>query len=151
MVTNDQIIRLAVGLAVPVLLAPFAVLGLRRLFAIFLTEGVEIFSTLTLMSDDARTLGALMAKLNVIVMLSAWLILYTCNCFDLNYLLVTGIGLAGLAGAMLITAMTIKSNLEIEGRTLWMVTLLAFTGGNLPIIVVIGVLLALLPRIMGLS
>ena len=71
--------------------------------------------------------------------------------FDLNYLLVTGIGLAGLAGAMLITAMTIKSNLEIEGRTLWMVTLLAFTGGNLPIIVVIGVLLALLPRIMGLS
>ena len=151
MVTNDQIIRLVVGLAVPVVLAPFAVLGLRRLFAIFLTEGVEIFSTLTLMSDDARRLGALMAKLNVIVMLSAWLILYTCSCFDLNYLLVTGIGLAGLAGAMLITAMTIKSNLEIEGRTLWMVTLLAFTGGNLPIIVVIGVLLALLPRIMGLS
>jgi len=47
--------------------------------------------------------------------------------------------------------MTIKSNLEIEGRTLWMVTLLAFTGGNLPIIVVIGVLLALLPRIIGLG
>jgi len=149
-VTQDEIIKLAVGLAIPIILAPFAVLGLRRLFALFLTEGIEIFSSLTLVSDDARTLGALMAKLNVIVMLSAWLILYTCSCFDLNYLLVTGIGLAGLAGAMIITAMTIKSNLEIEGRTLWMVTLLAFTGGNLPIIVVIGVLLALLPRIMGL-
>ena len=151
MVTQDQIIKLAVGLVVPLLLAPFAVLGLRRLFAIFLTEGVELFSTLTLMSDDARTLGTLMAKLNVIVMLSAWMILYTCDCFGLSYLLVTGIGLAGLAGAMIITAMTIKSNLEIEGKTLWMVTLLAFTGGNLPIIVTIGVLLALLPRILGLS
>ena len=149
--TQDEIIKLAVGLAIPILLAPFAVLGLRRLFALFLTEGIEIFSSLTLVSDDARTLGALMAKLNVIVMLSAWLILYTFSCFNLNYLLVTGIGLAGLAGAMIITAMTIKSNLDIEGRTLWMVTLLAFTGGNLPIIVVIGVLLALLPRIMGLG
>ncbi len=149
--TQDEIIKLAVGLAIPIILAPFAVLGLRRLFALFLTEGIEIFSSLTLASDDAQTLGALMAKLNVIVMLSAWLILYTCSCFDLNYLLVTGIGLAGLAGAMIITAMTIKSNLEIEGRTLWMVTLLAFTGGNLPIIVIIGVLLALLPRIMGLG
>lgn len=151
MVTQDQIIKLAVGLVVPLLLAPFAVLGLRRLFAIFLTEGVELFSTLTLLSDDARTLGSLMAKLNVIVMLSAWMILYTCDFFGLSYLLVTGIGLAGLAGAMIITAMTIKSNLEIEGKTLWMVTLLAFTGGNLPIIVTIGVLLALLPRILGLS
>ena len=149
--TQDEIIKLAVGLAIPILLAPFAVLGLRRLFALFLTEGIEIFSSLTLVSDDARTLGALMAKLNVIVMLSAWLILYTCSCFDLNYLLVTGIGLAGLAGAMIITSMTIKSNLDIEGRTLWMVTLLAFTGGNLPIIVIIGVLLALLPRIMGMG
>ena len=149
--TQDQIIKLAVGLVVPLLLAPFAVLGLRRLFAIFLTEGVELFSTLTLLRDDARTLGSLMAKLNVIVMLSAWMILYTCDFFGLSYLLVTGIGLAGLAGAMIITAMTIKSNLEIEGKTLWMVTLLAFTGGNLPIIVTIGVLLALLPRILGLS
>ncbi len=149
--TPDQIITLAVGLAVPVLLAPVAILGLRRLFAIFLTEGVELFSTLTLTSDDARTLGSLMAKFNVIVMLSAWLILYTCSCFEVDSLLVTGIGLAGLAGAMFITAMTIKSNLEIEGKALWMVTLLAFTGGNLPIIVTIGVLLALLPRILGLG
>jgi len=151
MVTQEQIITLAVGLAVPLLLAPLAVLGLRRLFAIFLTEGVELFSSLTLSSSDARTLGSLLAKLNVIVMLFAWMILYTCHCFQQDLLLVTGIGLAGLAGAMLITAMTIKSNLEITGRTLWMVTLLAFTGGNLPIIVTIGVLLALLPRILGLS
>ena len=150
MVTQEQIITLAVGLAVPLLLAPLAVLGLRRLFAIFLTEGVELFSTLTLSSSDARTLGSLLAKLNVVVMLFAWIILYTCHCFQRDLLLVTGIGLAGLAGAMLITAMTIKSNLEITGRTLWMVTLLTFTGGNLPIIVTIGALLALLPRILGL-
>ena len=148
---SDQMIRLAVGLAVPVLLAPFAVMGLRRLFAIFLAEGLELFSTLKLGDEDARTLGALMAKLNVVVLLFAWLILYTCEYFDQNAWIVTGIGLGGLAGAMLITLMTLKANLEIEGRTLWAVSLLAFTGGNLPIIVITGALLAVLPRILSLG
>ncbi len=46
--TGEEIIRLAVGLAVPLVLAPFAILGLRRLFTIFLTEGVELVSTVTL-------------------------------------------------------------------------------------------------------
>ncbi len=148
---SDQMIRLAVGLAIPVLLAPFAIMGLRILFAIFLSEGIELFSTRTLDSADARTLGALIAKLNVVVLLFAWLILYTCECFDQNAWIVTGIGLAGLAGAMLITLMTVKANLEIEGRTLWAVSLLACTGGNLPIIVLTGVLLAILPRILSLG
>ena len=148
---TDQMIRLAVGLAVPVLLAPFAVMGLRRLFAIFLSEGIELFSTLTLGGEDARTLGALMANLNVVVLLFAWLILYTCEYFVQNAWIVTGIGLGGLAGAMLITLMTVKSNIEIEGRALWAVSLLAFTGGNLPIIVITGVLLAVLPRILSLG
>ncbi len=147
-VTREEIIRLAVGLAVPMLLAPFAVLGLRRLFAIFITEGVELFSTVTLVGEDARTLGSLMAKLNVAVMLFAWLILWTCHCLDVQHLVVMGIGLAGLVGAIMITAVTIKSNLELEGRALWMVALLAFTGGNLPIIVVVGVLLAVFSRIL---
>ena len=148
---SEQMIRLAVGLAVPVLVAPFAVLGQRKLFAIFLSEGIELFSTWTLDGEDARTLGTLMAKLNVVVLLLAWLILYTCECFDQDVWIVTGIGLGGLAGAMLITLMTVKSNLEIEGRTLWAVSLLAFAGGNLPLIVLTGVLLAILPRILSLG
>ena len=143
--------RLAVGLAIPLLLSPLAVLGLRKLFSIFLLEGVELFSTLPLDGPDARNLGALMAKLNVVVLLFAWMILYTCECYDQALWLVTGIGLAGLAGAMLITTMVIKSNLEITGRELWAVSLLAFTGGNLPIIVITGVLLAILPRILNLG
>ncbi len=146
---SDQTIRLAVGLAIPVLLSPLAVLGLRRLFSVFLLEGVELFSTLPLDAGDARTLGSMMAKLNVIVLLFAWLILYTCECFDQSLWIVTGIGLGGLAGAMLVTLMIIKANLEIYGRELWAVALLAFTGGNLPIIVIVGVLLAILPRILS--
>ena len=148
---SDEMKRLAVGLAIPILLAPFAIMGLRKLFAIFLAEGIELFSTQSLGGEDAKTLGALMAKLNVVVLLFAWLILYTCDSFDQNAWIVTGIGLGGLAGAMMITLLTIKSNLEIEGRTLWAVSLLAFTGGNLPIIVVTGALLALLPRILSLG
>ncbi len=146
--TREEIIRLAVGLAVPTLLAPFAVLGLRRLFALFITEGVELFSTVTMEGEDAKTLGSLMAKLNVAVMLLAWLILYTCHCLDVRHLVVMGIALAGVAGAILITAAAIKSNLPLEGRELWMVALLAFTGGNLPIIVILGVLLAIFSRIL---
>ncbi len=148
---SEQMIRLAIGLAVPILLAPFAIIGLRKLFAIFLSEGVELFSTMTLGGDEAETLGSLMAKLNVVVLLLAWLILYTCECFDQNAWIVTGIGLGGLAGAMLITLMTVKSNLEIEGRALWAVSLLTFTGGNLPLIVITGALLAVLPRVLSLG
>ncbi len=146
--TREEIIRLAVGLAVPTLLAPFAVLGLRRLFAIFITEGVELFSTVTMEGEDAKTLGSLMAKLNVAVMLFAWWILFTCHSFDVPHLVVMGIALAGVTGAIMITAATIKSNLPLEGRELWMVALLAFTGGNLPIIVILGVLLAIFSRIL---
>jgi hypothetical protein len=147
--TREQVIELSLGLAIPVLLAPFVILGLRRLFAIFLTQGIELFSPLTLGDEDIQTLGSLMAKLNVIVMLFAWLILFTCEHFDVHFYLVTGIGLAGLAGALLITVMVVKSNLELEGLPLWMVALLAFTGGNLPIIVIAGVLLAVLPKILS--
>ena len=146
--TREEIIRLAVGLGVPTLLAPFAVLGLRRLFAIFLTEGVELFSTVTLEREDARTLGSLMAKLNIAVMLFAWLILYTCHCLDVRHFVVMGIGLAGVVGAIMITVAAIKSNLPLEGRDLWIVSLLVFTGGNLPIIVGVGVLLAIFSRLM---
>ena len=146
---SDQTIRLIVGLAIPVLLAPLAVLGLRKLFSVFLLEGVELFSTLPLDAGDARTLGSMMAKLNVIVLLFAWLILYTCECFDQSLWIVTGIGLGGLAGAMLVTLMVVKANLDIYGRELWSVALLSFAGGNLPIIVIVGVLLAILPRILS--
>ncbi len=103
---------------------------------------------MTLEGEDAKTLGSLMAKLNVAVMLLAWLILYTCHCLDVRHLVVMGIALAGVAGAILITAAAIKSNLPLEGRELWMVALLAFTGGNLPIIVTVGVLLAIFSRIL---
>ncbi len=148
---TDEMMRLTVGLAVPVLLAPFAVMGLRRLFAIFLSEGIELFSTMTLDSEEARTLGSLMAKLNVVVLLLAWLILFTCECFDQSAWIVTGIGLGGMAAAMLITLMTVKSNLEIEGGALLAVSLLTFTGGNLPLIVITGALLAILPRVLSLG
>ena len=135
---SDEMIRLAIGLAVPVLLAPLAILGMRKLFTIFLSEAMELFSTVTLGNEDARTLGSLMAKLNVMVLLFAWLILFTCEHFNLSTWIVTGIGLGGLACAMLITFITVKSNLEIEGRELLGVSLLTFTGGNLPIIVITG-------------
>ncbi len=114
--TREEIIRLAVGLAVPTLLAPFAVLGLRRLFAIFITEGVELFSTVLLEGDDAKTLGSLMAKLNVAVMLLAWLILFTCHSLDVQHLVVMGIALAGVTGAILITVATRRSSFENSSK-----------------------------------
>ena len=51
---SDEMIRLAVGLAIPILLAPFAIMGLRKLFAIFLAEGIELFSTQSLGGEDAK-------------------------------------------------------------------------------------------------
>lgn len=141
---KTQIIVLAVGLGVPLVFAPLVVLGLKHLFALFVAEGAELFANVNLTRSDSRTLGALLAKLNVVVLLLAWLALWTCRCLGQDPLVVTAIGLAGLLLAMIVTMMIVRVNLEVEGRPLLLVGLLTFAGGNLPLILLTAVMTAIL-------
>lgn len=140
---TQQIILTAVGYAVPILAAPIAVVVLRRLFAVFLTEGTELFADFSLEPDDARAVGSLMAKFNVFVLLLAWLALFTCMCFNQPHYLLLGIALAGVLSAILISILIVRSNLKMQGGTMMMVGILSFAGGNLPIIVIVSGLMVL--------
>jgi hypothetical protein len=131
------------GLVIPVVLAPLVVLGLRRLFAVFLVESVDLFGYGTLDRKDALVLGALTAKLNVVVLLVAWLGLYTCLCFHQSNTLLMAIALGGVLSAILVTTLIVRANLRLAGRTLLIVGLLVFAGGNLPLIVIAAVTMAI--------
>ena len=142
---NAEIITMAVGLALPVLAAPFVVLAQRRLFAIFLMEGAELLGDLTIARKDAFALGSLLAKLDTLVLLVAWLAMFTCRCFDQPVLLLSGIALAGVFGAIVVTTVIVHTNVRrLDVRTVLMVGMIVFAGGNLPLIVIAAVLMAFL-------
>ncbi len=144
--SGTEILAWSIGLGLPVLAAPPAVIGLRYLFALFLSEGVELFGNMTLAREDTLVLGTMMAKLNVAVLLMTWLALFTCDRFGLSPWLSMGIALTGMSAALLLTVGIVRTNLGVAGRTLAIVGMLAFAGGNLPIIIMVGSLLVLLPK-----
>jgi len=144
-VERAEIILMTVGLVLPVVGAPFVVMGQRRLFSIFFTEGVDILGNITMARKDALLAGALLAKLNVLVLLVAWLALFTCRCFHQPVLLLSSIALAGIMGAITVTTLIVHTNVRrLDAKTVVMVGLIVFTGGNLPLIVITAALMAFL-------
>jgi hypothetical protein len=144
-VERAEIIRMVAGLGLPVIAAPVVALVLRRFFALFYAEGVDLLGNITIEKKDARALGALMAKLNVVVLLVAWLSLFTCHCFGQSAWLLAAIALAGITIAVVITTLLVHTNVRrLKARTVVFVGLLVFAGGNLPLIVVTAALMALL-------
>ena len=140
-----EIITMAIGLGLPVIALPFVVLAQRRLFAIFLLEGVELLGDMTIARKDALSLGSLLAKLDALVLLVAWLALFTCRYFDQPVLLLSAIALSGVAGAIVVTTVIVHTNIRrLDTRTVMMVGMIVFAGGNLPLIVVAAVLMVFL-------
>lgn len=140
-----EIITMALGLGLPVLALPLVVVAQRRLFAIFLLEGVELLGNMSIARKDALSLGSLLAKLDALVLLVAWLALFTCRCFDQPVLLLSAIALAGLAAALLVTTVIVHTNVRrLDTRTVTMVGLIVFAGGNLPLILAAAVLMVFL-------
>ncbi len=133
---------MVVGFGGPVLAAPFAAWGLRHTFRFFLEEGAELFGGLVLGRADAVSVGLLMAKINVVFLLVAWLVLFTCQCFNQPDLLSALVGIVGLAAALMMTVFIVRLNIEVQGPQLWMVGLIAFAGGNLPIFIVVATAMA---------
>ena len=139
--TSGQI-AMVVGYGGPVLAAPFAAWGLRYTFRFFLQEGAELFGGLVLGRADAVSVGSLMAKINVVLLLVAWLALFTCQCLDQPAVLNALVGIAGLAAALLMTVFVVRLNIEVQGAKLWMVGLITFAGGNLPVFIVVATAMA---------
>jgi hypothetical protein len=144
-VERAEIIVMAAGLVLPVIAVPFVVIAQRRLFAVFFAEGVDILGNIEMARKDARVLGALMAKLNALVLLIAWLALFTCRCFDQPVVLLTAIAMGGILAAITVTTLIVHTNVRrLNARTVVMVGMIVFTGGNLPLIVITAALMAFL-------
>jgi hypothetical protein len=140
-----EIILMAAGLVLPVIFAPLVVISQRRLFTIFFAEGVDVLGNITMARDDALLVGSLMAKLNVLVLLVAWLALFTCRCFDQPVLLLATIALAGILVAITVTTLIVHTNVRrLNAKIVILVGLIVFTGGNLPLIVITAALMAFL-------
>jgi hypothetical protein len=136
---------MAAGLVLPVFAAPFVVIAQRRLFALFYAEGVDLLGGISLARKDALLLGALMAKLNALVLLLTWLALFTCRCFDQPVGLLASIAVAGILAAITVTTLIVHGNVRrINAHTVVLVGLIVFAGGNLPLIVITAALLAFL-------
>ncbi len=108
--TGSQIV-MVVGYGVPVLAAPFAAWGLRHTFRFFLQEGAGLLGGLVLGRADAVSVGSLMAKINVVILLVAWLALFTCQCLDQPAVLNALVGIAGLAAALMMTVFIVRMNI----------------------------------------
>ncbi len=84
-----------------------------------------------------------MAKINVVLLLVAWLALFTCQCLEQPALVNALVGIGGLAAALMMTVFIVRLNIEVQGHTLWMVGLIAFAGGNLPVCIKVATAMAL--------
>ncbi len=143
-VTNTEIAVTATGFALPVIAAPFVTIALRRLFALFVAEGAELFSNMKLSREDSYAVGALIAKFDVAALLFTWLGFFALHVFEQPILLRTSVAIAGILTALALTILIVRTNLQVRGRTLAIIGMMAFAGGNLPLIVVMGAVMGLL-------
>ncbi|MHC4416154.1 MAG: hypothetical protein ACYS0G_12805 [Planctomycetota bacterium] len=139
-----EIITMIAGFGIPVVAAPFAIYGLRYLFAVFFREGAELFGSINLPDAYAFTVGSIMAKLNVPVLLLAWIALFACDCFQWSSVLSGAITIGGILVGLLITTYVVRINLPVHGWVLTRIGLLSYAGGNLPLLMVIAGLLLFL-------
>jgi len=143
--SRAEILSMTVGYGAPLLAAPIAMVALRPLFSIFTIEGVALFGDTRLDRGDVRDLAATMAIFNVGALTLAWLGIHSCQCFlDDSTWIKMACALAGVIVAVLALGWLVRTGLDYRGSTRWLIALLAFAGGNLPVIVVTGALAVLL-------
>lgn len=128
---------------VPVLLAPFGVMGLRYLFAIFVREGAEIFADVQIERSLSIGIGQFLAIFNVAIFVVTWWSVVGCDLLELSISAKAALAVGGVLLAMILTVMIVRDRVGVQGRPGILVGLLAFTGGNLPLFLLVPATLAL--------
>lgn len=136
-------LAIVAGFAVPVVAAPPAAIWLRHLFSIFVREGAQLFGGLDLPGVYATSIGARLAKVNVAILLGTWIVIFTCVCQDVPFMILGGIAVVGVLGALIATTSLLRWNLGVKGWVAWRMGMLSFAGGNLPIFLIVAAILAL--------
>lgn len=136
-------ITIVAGFAIPVVVAPLAVLCLRHLFSMFVREGAQLFGGIGLPGVYADSIGSRLAKINVAVLLATWIVVFTCGCYEVSPLIWGGVAVAGVLGGLVATTYLLRWNLGVRGWVSWRMGMLSFAGGNLPIFIIVAATLVL--------
>ncbi len=137
-------LAIVAGFAVPVVAALPAAVWLRHLFSMFVQEGAHLFGGLHLPSVYATSIGSRLAKINVAILLGTWIVVFSCHCADVGFVFLGTVAIAGVLGALIATTGLLRWNLGVKGWVSWKMGMLSFAGGNLPIIIIVAAILALL-------
>ncbi len=128
----------------PVIAAPPAAICLRHLFSVFVREGAHLFAGLRLPGVYAISIGSRLAKINVAILLGTGIVIFSCHCADVGHLILGGVAVVGVLGALIATTGLLRWNLGVKGWVAWRMGMLSFAGGNLPIFLLVAAILGLL-------
>ncbi len=135
-------IKIAI-LCMPLLLLPLMALGLRPLFDLFLREGVEVFGQFPLRKGVSVAVARAIAMVNAAIFAATWIAAFGCHFLGAPQVVSAALPAVGVVAALVVTIRTISDQLGIGGHRAWLVGLLAWAGGNLPIFLVVPAALAL--------
>src|SRR5688572_30396651 len=138
---GHMMVTLIICLVGPLAAAPLIVFFSRPLFAIFVREGAGLFLGLDMHKEWSLLVGKPIAIANAVVFTLAWWAAVGLSAMGAPSFSMAASFIVGLALAMLITYMFVKDLLHLHNGDAWLVGLLAFAGGNLPVIILMPVLL----------
>jgi hypothetical protein len=128
----------------PAVLAPVIILSLKPCFRWFLAESMDLFTTNRLPDDVVLTISNHLAFWNVITFVGLWCITFGSYWAGadawVQYLLV----IVGVGVAVYMTVRYVGEALSLRKYDACGAGLLAFAGGNLPLILLVPILLFLL-------
>jgi hypothetical protein len=136
-----SMLTLILCLAAPIAAAPLLVIGSRHLFANFVRETAAIFHGLDMHRAWAMTLGTDVAIINILIFALGWWGAVALSSLNQSAFLVAMPFILALLLALWITRGMIKARLKLPSKQSWLVGLISFAGGNLPLILGIPVLL----------
>jgi hypothetical protein len=125
----------------PVLLAPVVMWVLRPMFAVFLREGCDLFSHGALEKDLSRDIGGYLAFVNVVIFTIAYEAALACRVLDGPFCVEMLSVVVGVAVALAWTIRMSSKLVGVSGQSGVLLGLVAFGGGNLPLIVVVPLLM----------
>jgi len=147
----NLILELAACVVATLLIAPLLVLALRFLFTLFITGGAKWIADLTFEGPQIRIVAVQMAIANIVIYIMAWFATVGCVLADVAIWWQSLCLILGIAVALLVTVQLARGWLQYMGLERWQslsIGVLAFAGGNIPLIVLLPFTL-MLARMLG--
>ena len=139
-------IPLVVSLAAPLVAAPLLMYCCRHLFTIFLREGAGLFVGLDMQKPWASGIGQTLAVINGLLFTFAWWATASFSYMGMTAFVVALPFVAAVLLGLMITSFYVKSQMRLAQMDAWMIGMLSFAGGNLPLVMIIPLLLHLAPQ-----